>query len=89
MTAAPHNHPTNSDLHRCECSAMADLLSLVLPPAYGPKVQLSWDLTIMVKTIIGPPAKSVVPTNHVVHLPLTRPSRDRESIYCAHVLPVL
>jgi len=35
MTAAPHNHPTNSDLHRCECSAMADLLSLVLPSAYG------------------------------------------------------
>ena len=47
MTAAPHNHPTNSDLHRCECSAMADLLSLVLPPAYGPKVPLSWDLAIM------------------------------------------
>jgi hypothetical protein len=54
MTAAPHNHPTNSDLHRCECSAMADLLSLVLPPAYVPKVPLSWDLAIMIITIIGP-----------------------------------
>ena len=54
MTAAPHNHPTNSGLHRCECSAMADLLSLVLPPAYVPKVPLSWDLAIMIITIIGP-----------------------------------
>ena len=47
MTAAPHNHPTNSDLHRCECSAMAVPLSLVWPSAYGPKVPLSWDLAIM------------------------------------------
>jgi hypothetical protein len=54
MTAAPHNHPTNSDRHRCECSAMADPLSLVLPPAYVPKVPLSWDLAIMIITIIGP-----------------------------------
>jgi len=54
MTAAPHNHPTNSDRHRCDCSAMADLLSLVLPPAYVPKVPLSWDLAIMIITIIGP-----------------------------------
>ena len=53
MTAAPHNHPTNSDLHRCECSAMADPLSLVLPPAYVPKVPLSWDLATMCGTMIS------------------------------------
>jgi hypothetical protein len=51
MIAAAHK-PTNSDLRRCECSAMADLLSLALRPAYGPKVPLSWDLAIMVCTII-------------------------------------
>jgi hypothetical protein len=52
MTAAAHK-PANSDLCRCECSAMAAPLSSVLPPAYGPKVPPSWDLTIMVFTIIS------------------------------------
>ena len=46
MTAAAHK-PTNTDLHKCECSAMADPLSLALRSAYGPKVPLSWDLAIM------------------------------------------
>ena len=64
MTAAPHNHPTNSDRHRCECSAMADLLSLVLPPAYVPKVPLSWDLAIMNGTIIGPRPNRWYRLNH-------------------------
>ena len=64
MTAAPHNHPTNSDLHRCECSAMADLLSLVWPPAYGPKVPLSWDLAIMATTIIGPGGQTAGTAEH-------------------------
>jgi hypothetical protein len=52
MSAATHK-PTNTDLHECERSAMADPLSLALRSAYGPKVPLSWELTIMLSTIIG------------------------------------
>jgi hypothetical protein len=44
--------PTNTELHKCERSAMADPLSLALRSAYGPTVALSWDLTIMLQTII-------------------------------------
>jgi hypothetical protein len=40
--------PTNADLHRCERSAMKDSLSSALRSAYGSKLPLSWDLTIMV-----------------------------------------
>jgi hypothetical protein len=51
MSAAAHK-PTNTDLHKCERSAMADPLSLALRSAYGPTVALSWDLAIMLHTII-------------------------------------
>jgi hypothetical protein len=44
--------PINSDLHRCECSAMAAPLSSVLPSAYGPQLPLTCDLTIMPSYII-------------------------------------
>jgi len=50
MSAAAHK-PTSADLHRRECSAMADPLSLALQPAYGPEVLLSWDPPIMCDTI--------------------------------------
>ena len=63
MTAAAHK-PTNSDLHRCECSAMADPLSLVLPSAYGPKVPLSWERATMCGTIISYAGPIAEPTNH-------------------------
>jgi hypothetical protein len=52
MSAAV-DKPTNADLHICEHSAMTDPLSLALRSAYGPKVPLSWDLTIMVVPIIA------------------------------------
>jgi hypothetical protein len=52
MSAAAHK-PTSVDLHRRECSAMADPLSLALQSAYGRAVPLSWDLLIMVGTIIA------------------------------------
>jgi hypothetical protein len=55
MTPAAHK-PTNADLHKCECSAMADPLSLALQSAYGPAVPLSWDPSIMLYTIISPTA---------------------------------
>jgi len=62
MTAAPHNHPTNSDLHRCECSAMADLLSLVLPSAYGAQSAAELGSRDYERNHNRAPAKSVVPT---------------------------
>ena len=50
-TAAAQN-PIASDLRRCERSAITDPLSSVSPPAYDPKVSLSWELTIMLSPII-------------------------------------
>ena len=81
--------PTSSDLHRCECSAMADPLSSVLPSAYGPKVPLSWDLAIMLKYHNLPGGPNRWTADQRVHLPFTRPRCDGEYIYCALVLPVL
>ena len=52
MSAATHI-ATNADLHRCEGSGMADPLSLAVRSAYGSKVPLSWELTIMLGTIIA------------------------------------
>ena len=69
MSAAAHK-PTNTDLHIRECSAMADPLSLALRSAYGPKVALSWDLAIMLWTIIGS----------------TGPNRRRRLTMCVHLL---
>jgi len=89
MSAAAHK-PTNTDLHKYECSAMADPLSFALRSAYGPKVPLSWDLAIMLDTIIV----SFDPNRRYrltmgVHLLFTGFTCDVEYICCTCVLSVL
>jgi hypothetical protein len=89
MVAATHM-PINSDVHKCEGSAMADPLSLAFRPAYGSKVQVNWDLSTMLKTIIVTGVRIVAICSHGRSSSVYRVTAcDGEYIYCPHVLSVL